>query len=343
MKLVKIFILSLFIISNAQNVSSQFVQSAEEIAEKERQRAQRQLDTRNKLNGYDNKGFIANRDKDKEPQPPSLYNGKEKERNDLKRTFNKTKNMVVVPETYNEKYKDFLKDDKVNLARLQPDKNCYGSYVVSIEELERCSDVIPVDSGGSLYSFKFSRNYTLKANAMHIEDGIRFIRTNPDLNIYKEVDWWNIHFINDKFVVQNSSKRGIISEIGDVDLNSIDQASKELEFLDNFKQKDTLAEVKEQSDALRNGISFNNFTYFNSSPVKLNSTYVLRSIDYSSIRAEREFLKLFPPEKQMQAKKAYKRVDKRADLTIVLKVVGLEEDGSVIILWKELKAGPLPN
>jgi hypothetical protein len=341
MKQVKILILSLLIICNGQNVFSQLGQSPEAIAERERQQAQRHLDIRNKLGGYDNRGFIANRDMS--PQPPSLYNGVEKDRKNLKETFKRTRNMLVVPEIYYEKYKDLLNEKNVYMARLQPDKNCYGKYVVSIEELERCSDVIPVSGGGSLYSFKLRLNYPLSAYFMHIENSVALRNNKPTLGFDKELDWWNIRFINDKFVVQNSVMRGIISEIGDVDLKNISLTSKELEFLNNFKQKDTLEEVKEQNAALKNGISFNNFVYFNSSPVKLDSTYVLRSIDYGSILAEREFLKRFPVEKQIKAKKAYKRVDKRADLTIVLKVVGLEEDGSVIILWKELKAGPLPN
>lgn len=334
MKLLKSLFLGLFIICNGQNITGQVVQGVDDTAERERQRAQRQLDTRNKLNGYDNKGFIANRDMS--PLPPALYNGVEKDRKRLKETFKRTGNMLVVPETYYEKYKDLLNDKNMYLARLQPDKNCYGKYVVSVEELERCSDVMPISGGGSLYSFRLRANYPLNAYVIRIEDNITLASKKPVLGFDKEVDWWNIRFVNDKFIVQNSFMRGIISEIGDVDLKDINQASKELEFLNNFKQKNTLEEVKEQSEALKNGISFNNFVYFNTSPVKLNSTYVLRSIDYSSVRQ----MQLI---KQIQPKKFHKLLDKRADLTIALKVVGREEDGSVIVLWKELKVGTLPN
>ena len=334
MKLLKSLFLSLLIICNGQNVTGQVAQSVDDTAERERRRAQRQLDTRNKLNGYDNKGFIANRDMS--PLPPALYNGVEKDRKRLRETYKRTRNMLVVPGTYYEKYKDLLNEKNVFLARLQPDKNCYGKYVVSIEEIERCSDVMPISGGGSLYSFRLRSNYPLTAYVMRIEDNITLTGKKPALGFDKEVDWWNIRFVNDKFIVQNSSMRGIISELGDVDLKDINPTSKELEFLNNFKQKNTLEEVKEQSEALKNGISFNNFVYFNTSPVKLNSTYVLRSIDYSSVR-QMQLMRQFQP------KKSYKLVDKRADLTIALKVVGREEDGSIIIIWKELKVGLLPS
>ena len=121
MKQLKIFILSLFIICSGQNVFSQFVQSPEAIAERERQREQRHLDIRNKLSGYNNKGFIPNRDMS--PEPPSLYNGVKKDRKNLKKTFKRTRNMLVVPESYYKKYKDLLNEKNVYAARLQPDKN----------------------------------------------------------------------------------------------------------------------------------------------------------------------------------------------------------------------------
>lgn len=342
MKPTKILVLSLFIICNGQNIFSQTVPRADEIVERERQqqlREQRHLDARNKLNGYDREGFISERDKS--PMPPSLYKGRNKEVGNLNKTFEKTRYMLDVPKTYYEKYKELLDDKKTHLTRLQPDKNCYGKYQVSVEQLERCSNVIPIPGGGALYSFRSALKFPKQSLVMVLIEDEMILTTSKPTQGFEQVDWWNIRFINDKFIVQNSNMRGIISEIGDVDLKSIDLTSKELEFLNNFKQKDTLPEIKEQSDALKNGISFNNFVYSNTSPVKVNSTYVLRSIDYGSIIGQTMFLKQYPPAKQLKMKKSF--VDERADLTIAFKVVGREDDGSVIILWKELKAGPLPN
>lgn len=319
---------------------SQSGQNVNETVEKEREqrvREQRQQEIRNKQNNYDNKGFIANRPDTLEQ--PIVYKGWKKEKRNLKRTFEKTRYMLDVPEKYYEKYKDVLNDKKTHLIRLQPDKNCYSKYLISVEELERCSDVIPIPGGGSVYSFKDGKKFPMKPHEIGIEDNIVLRTKEPELSFGRSYVW-NIHFINDNFIVQNNYTRGIISDIGDVDLNSINLASKELEFLNNFKQGDTLAKIKEQSDALKNGVNFNNFIYSNTTPVKLNSTYVLRSIDYAA--ANMMSLRRLPIGNQANIKKVFV-VDKRADLMIAFKVVGRENDGSIIILWKELKAGALPN
>lgn len=316
MKQAKILLLVLCILF-IHNVFGQTTQNSDEQERLLRQREKREQEIRNKNGGYDKDGFIANRNK--KPQPPPLYKGKASETNNLNKTFERTKHLIVVPQSYFKEYKFQLKDKNVNLARLQPDKNCYGKYTVTAEELERCSEIVPISGGGSLYSFRYGLNYALQTVLVYSEENIVLLNSRPDTGFDKEVNWWNIRFVNDKFVVQNNYVRGIISEIGDVDLTEINLASKELEFLDNFKQKKTLEEIKEQSDALKKTISFNNFIYSYSAPVKLKSTYVLRSTDYTSI----EVAKLLP---------SSKFVDRRADMTIVFKVVGQEDDGSVIIL-----------
>lgn len=329
MEQIKLLFMVLSIMFAAQNLLGQAAQSSD-TREEQRQALQQAGEFRdyNNRNGDSDRGFIFNRRTG--AARTSLYKGREKEISNLKKAFERTKNMLVIAEVYYEKYKSSLKDKKVHLARLQPDRDCYGKYVVSVEELEKCSDVVPVSGGGSMYSFRLKLNYPLIKNYVFIEDGILFTSDKPELGFDKAVDWWNIHFTDDRFAVQNSSVRGVVAQVGNVDLESITLTSKELDFLNNFKPKNNSAEIKEQNEALKKGISSNNFVYFDSVPVELNSTYVLRSIDYRSV-------------KRPQPTSTRKQVDKRADMTIAFKVVGRENDGSVIILWKELKVERLSN
>lgn len=333
MKRLKLLFMVSLITFATQNLSGQNEQrpnpnSVREDQQRALEQHSRQKEASNKNNGYDNRGFIPNRSGGSAPN--SLYKGRKTEISSLKKAFERTKILLVIPEIYYEKYKSLLENKKARLARLQPDKDCYGKYVVSAEDLEKCSDVVPVSGGGSMYSFRLKLNYPLIKSFVFIEDGILFTSDKPELGFDKAVDWWNIHFTDNKFVVQNSSVRGVISQIGDVDLESITLTSKELDFLNNFKPKNNLAEIKEQNEALKKGINSNDFVYYNSVPVELNSTYVLRSIDYRSL-------------KRPQPSRARKQVDKRADMTVAFKVVGREVDGSVVILWKELKVERLPN
>lgn len=301
----------------AQDMRPEQARVTEEI---QRQR-ERQV-VRNERNGIDRQGMIAGRDNAATRIP--LYKNKGKELKELRKSFERTRHLLIVPDSYYENYKVSLKDKRIELARLQPDKGCYGDLLVSVEEVERCADVPPIPGGGSLYSFRSKLNYPKSAYIVRTEDDVMLVNKKPSLNFSNGGIWWNLHFVNDSFAVENSSVRGIISEIGEVNLERLELSAKEFDFLNKFKIKTSEAETRQQNQNLRKGIRADNFIYSNSAPVKLNSTYVLRSIDYSS-------------EKKARSGKA----DKSADMLIALKVVGLENDGSVIILWKELKKDKL--
>jgi hypothetical protein len=109
------------------------------------------------INGIGRNGMMINRDVKARPAP--LYKGKESETRELEEAFERTKAMLIVPQNYYEKFKVLLKDEKVNLARLQPEKNCYNSLIVTVQDLEKCSDVVPIPGNGSFYSFRSKFNY----------------------------------------------------------------------------------------------------------------------------------------------------------------------------------------
>lgn len=278
------------------------------------------------LNGIGRNGMMINREINARRVP--VYKGAVNETEELMKAFERTRSMLVVPPSYFEKYKSLLKDGKVELARLQPDKNCYISIVVSVEDLEKCYDVVPVPGGGSFYSFRDKSNFPIEKTFIRTSNGDitkpdKRILTFPRMGVGAGGNWWNIHFINNNFDVANDTVQGIIAEIGDVGLENLKLKSKEFEFLNDFEPSETLEEVRGRNETLKKGIKFNNFTYSNSTSMKLNSTYVLRSVDYHS---------------NLRTKMTG---NKQADITVALKVVGRENDGSIIILWKELKSGRL--
>lgn len=221
-----------------------------------------------------------------------------KEMEEFKKAWLKTKSRLLPPQAYYTKFSHLLKDTKMNLSRLFVDKNCDEGKTVTIEEIERCTDVIPIEGGGAFYSFRFKANY------------------------HPASDWWDIHFINNKFIVGNETVQSIISEIGDVDLENINPDSEELKLLNNYKPLRTLPDIKERNKLLENGFKSGKFTYSISAPIKLNSTYIVRSIAYKlkKIRTKRD------------------SSEGKIDITLAFKVVGIEKDQSAIILWKELKS-----
>ncbi len=272
-------------------------------------------DTANEINGIGKDGMII--EKKVEPLPPK----KDGERVIFKESYERTKGMLEVPQRYYDEYRNLLAGKNVRIARLQPERNCLINLtvIVNVEELERCADVVPILGGGSLYSFRSVLNYPSATTFFRDADKSEVTEKLPLNSRNKEFVLWDIHFRDGNFDAANKTIQGIVADVGNVALENLNLKSAEIEFLNDYKSKRDQAEIKEQSEEFKKGVRFNNFTYSNTVSANLNSTYVLRLIDYR--------LKLDPKLK----------FNKNADLMIVFKVIGHENDGSVIIIWKELK------
>lgn len=213
---------------------------------------------------------------------------------------------LQAPAIYYEKYKDFLKSDTNRLVRIYADLNCDKGKTVSVSELERCSEAIPVLGGGSQYSF----------------------RTGNHTNRYSE-GWWDLHFTGRKLELGSEFVQAVATEIGDIDLAKLRLNSAAFSFLKNYKPAKTTNDLKEQKKLLAEGVRYDGFTYSNLIPAKINSTYILRSIAYY---LDNE-----------QVYRIRRRSDlpystgKGVDITVAFRIVGTEPDGSLILLWRELK------
>jgi hypothetical protein len=249
-------------------------------------------------NGKDESGMI----KQPEPQVNSRkLSDEEKERlkkrgEALEEKMNALKDAekrLLPPVQYFEKYASFLTDKKTGLARLFVDKGCGIGKTVSAEMLKGCDDIIPVRGGGAFYSFRYKSNH-----------------------FYGAKDGWDVYLFNgNKFLAGNETVQAIIADIGDINFEDLSSKSKALEFLEEYEPARTKTEIKEKNKILRNGISSNGYNYSNVADVKLNSTYVFRTIAYKPKNSGGNGL----------------------DLTIGFRVIGQEQDGSLIILWKEFK------
>jgi hypothetical protein len=211
---------------------------------------------------------------------------------------------LAVPLEYYDRFANLLKIKKYGIARIFPDKGCDQGGTVTVEELERCVNVPQVKGGGSLYSIKLN---TLPA----------YLSLSGILSYIEQSD---IHFAEDKFVVGNETTQDIISNIGEVSLEELNLKSDVLKFLVDFKPAGTKSKFKLQKNVLESGTTENGYLYSTSTQVKLNNTYVLRSIAY------------------------YKKYPDfwNRDLLIAFKIIGQEQDGSIVILWKKLKDKEAP-
>ncbi|MCB1023167.1 MAG: hypothetical protein KDB79_02175 [Acidobacteria bacterium] len=199
----------------------------------------------------------------------------------------------------------FLKQKKTGIIKLVIDNDCASDKNIVKATPECAKYTMP--GAGSAYSFR---------EEMH-----RLIRL-ADLNFRKNT-----------FQALGTLTHGIMTELGDVPIESVDLKSPDSKFIVDFKPaKDINAAAKIAGD-LTKGIKNKGRTYASVLPVKLNSTYLLRSIAYRG-----EAAKVAGPI-------VYNELDfdNRRDMIVAFRVVKFVPNESVVILWKELDDNKSPK
>ncbi len=208
--------------------------------------------------------------------------------------------MLLPAPAYLETYGKFLKRSKNGIFRIFVDAGCDKGLTVSVEELGKCRDAIPIKGGGSLFSFRYGGSHL----------GI-------------EQDFWDLHFVDGELIAGNDSVEGLIAEVGG-DFEKINLKDAAFKAFGKYEPKRSTTEIRTQNERLAKRLEINGYTFLNSAVAKLNSVYALRIVAYKP----RTPKNLSP----------YKRLFGRGlDLRIAFKIVGQESDGSLVVIWKELK------
>lgn len=238
-------------------------------------------------------------------------------------------NRLNIPSDYEKKFAALLKDGKVNLARIHPNKNCFSGKVVDVVKMEACADGIPMFGDGSYYSFRYRTHTNLPTNG----DYWTFAHQHAD-----------IQFDNGKFLTGGRVMiQGLISELSNVDLESLTSKSAVVKSLREYKPNEKIAELEGQQAELKKGISLGNQIYKDSAPVKIGAIYLVRSIPYNYFHPMA--LATAPTHPVLHSWYMTRPNGSHLitnDITVAFKVVGQENDGSLIILWKELKQKDSP-
>lgn len=101
---------------------------------------------------------------------------------------------------------------------------------------------------------------------------------------------------------------GILTELGEVSLVDVSVNDSRTVFIDTYKPARNGADALCEIQRFRDGVNMHGSRYNLSLPVRVNSTYLLRSINYG-----------------------------RSDLLVAFRITRQESDGSITILWKLLK------
>lgn len=195
-----------------------------------------------------------------------------------------------------ERYQEFLKNSNTGLAKIFPDPHCSSEFVLDLKN-PKCAAALSLPGRGAFFSFRLERNFPFPYADIHFDDG--------------------------SFKVGGETELGIISKLGDVEIESVELTTPGISAIRGFKPAKTEAEIRKQEAQIKNGFSADGFTYSSKAAVELNQTYVVRTVAFQH---REQFYN-----------------DRRADILIVFRVIKQGSDGELTILWHRLSKNGTPR
>ena len=184
--------------------------------------------------------------------------------------------LLSTPEEDRRAYADFLAQPDTGLVRLLP--------------REKWDDKLSMRGGGAYYSF--TRRTHEYGNGSDVE-----LQQNN----------FSVGFAGANF--------GFMLNVGAAPLETLSDEAEAVRFMASFQTPSPLPEArKAQRQFAGGGAQSGQWTYKDSLPVVVGSTYVLRSVNYDT-----------------------------SDVLVAFRVLRKDSDGSVVLLWKLLKKYPKPS
>lgn len=207
--------------------------------------------------------------------------------------------VVAVREETVEKHKDFLKQPDSGIIRLVPD---YGCDVFSQKnaDAEICKK-FSMPGGGSAYSFR--------------------------KNTYQFWQLADLLYNGKSFYSLGQMSQGFLVKLGNVPLEKVTLETAGAGYVADLVPASDIDGAIGQNKKFTEGVKSGVFFYSKALPAEENATYILRSIAYRG-----------------KIRRIYKKVefneldfDERKDVIVAFQVVEKADDGSVTILWKQLR------
>lgn len=225
----------------------------------------------------------------------------------LYRKPNETELNLIAPNREDlQTFAGFLREKNAGLVKLIADKDCSKEFTIIVSTPHCLKYKMP--GAGSSYSFRIKSPW---------------LRHLGDLN-----------FDGEKFQSSlGALTHGIMINIGDVPLDRLDSQNKLLQTLKDFQPVNDFEKATRFASLLERGIKSDEFMYGSVLSVKENSTYLLRSIAYRG-NFFRTVDKIEYDEFEF---------DKRIDILVAFRVIRLNLNESVTIIWKELDKKDSPR
>lgn len=201
-------------------------------------------------------------------------------------------------------YALFLRQSNTGIIKLNSDSGCAEDSGV-ITAKESCLEY-SIPGGGTSYSFRA---------------GSHRITRLSDLTLSKNV-------LKSDGILQH----GILVKLGDVPIENVSLQTRGLQYLINFEPITDVESLANFDKQLIKGINNDGFTYSVGFYVRNQTTYALRSIAYkgTAMRSVKGI--------------SYNELDfdKRRDILVVFRVIEIEANGNITLVWKILSEKESP-
>lgn len=248
---------------------------------------------------------LENRAENRRPVDPEAANERRMTKREWERRL---KEVRTVAPADREKYKAFLREKRTGIFRLVRNADCLTRYTIEVGG--ECSAFMP---GASDFSFRAGE--------------------------YSDSDYHDIGYFRDQIVTDAFFSQGILVPLGDVPIESVGPAHHGLKFLTDFRPDGFVADARNTAARISDGVEFAGYRYTDKAVAAENTTYALRSVAYRIAN---------PPLFSTVIHKNHVkfrdlRFKKRADVIIVFRVVRMEPDGGLTVVWKELGRADAPK
>jgi len=196
------------------------------------------------------------------------------------------------------------KEDRLAFAAFLRTPNTGLIRLLQIEKVRSRHGPTAIPGGGAYYSF---------ANLTH------FLKYGSDIRLNGE-----------QLSVGSVTGYGFLTNLGDVPLEKVSLTDPRAGFIASYEPAITLLQARAEMVRARQTVTIEGNCYQATVPVELNSTYLVRSINYGK--------PLFGPNSSSRSGNT-----RSADVLVAFRVVRKDVDGSLIIVWKLLKKYPEPK
>lgn len=153
----------------------------------------------------------------------------------------------------------------------------------------------------------------------------------------------DIGFRKGEIVSRGFFSQGVFVPLGNVPIEDVKLDQAEIKFLSQFRPSPSFNDAKSMAKMFDEGIYDDGKRYASQVKVEENTTYGFRLIAYKTRNGTAPDSNAVNDPMSPSMMFGYLDLVKRADVTLVFRVVRRDEDGSLTIIWKELDRHEAPK